>query len=500
MSTMDPSSGLRASGLLKRYGGVAVLRDVDLTVLPGRVTCLVGENGAGKSTLSSILAGVVRPDDGRMTLDGRPYAPAAPRDALRAGVAMVHQEIRMVAGLSVAENIFLGRLATRAGRLDRHRMEREARDVLRLLGADIDPRRQVGECSVAEQQEVEIAKALARDPRYVVFDEPSAALGGTETERVLDRIRSLRDHGVGVVFISHRLDEVRAIADEIVVLRDGSRTAHWGTGNVEAEDIIRAMVGRDVIYEHTAPAPPRQDVVLQVRGLARAGVFEGIEFDLAAGEIIGVAGLVGAGRTEMVRVLAGAELPDAGEIAADGRSLRLRGPRSAIDAGIAMVPEDRKSQGLLLDMDVAANLTLPWERSVTRWGVVTRGALRKIAREQTKALDVRGQADMPVGSLSGGNQQKVLIGKWLVKRPRVLILDEPTRGVDVGAKASIHQIVRDLASQGVGIIVVSSEIEEVIGLAHRVLVMAGGRQAGILPRAEATPEAVMTLAVGGAAA
>lgn len=493
------TASLRCEALVKSYAGVVVLDHVDFEITRGSVVGLVGENGAGKSTLSNIIAGVVAPDSGSMTINGEPYAPVRPADALSSGVVLIHQEIRMVPHLSVAENLFLGRPPVRRGVVDRAAMYRQTREALGLLGVDLDPRQPVGGLPVAAQQEIEIAKALTRNPQYVVFDEPSASLGQDETERVLERVAVLREHGAGVVYISHKLEEVRTIADEVVCLRDGQRVASWDHAEVSADDVVRAMVGRDLLHAHEEPPTPREEVVLDVRGLARDGAFEGIDFSLHAGEILGVAGLIGAGRTEMVRVLAGADVADAGEVRLDGRPVAISNVRSAVRHGIHMVPEDRKQLGLNLSRSAVNNVTLPWERQLTASGVITTGHLREVAEETWADLDIRGRADAPVVYMSGGNQQKVLLGKWLVHTPRVLILDEPTRGVDVGAKASIYQIIRDLAAEGVALIVVSSELEEVLGLSHRVLVMSGGRQRGVLSRSEATPEAVMRLAVPAAA-
>lgn len=494
----DPTDrGLICSGLVKSYSGVRVLKGVDFTVRPGTVVGLIGENGAGKSTLSSIITGVVQRDGGDMTLDGRPYAPSSPSEALNAGVVLIHQEIRLLPELSVAENIFLGRLPRRAGRVDRERMHREAAEVLASLGVELDPRRPVRGLSMARQQEIEIAKAISRNPAYVIFDEPSASLGESETEHVLDRIRTLRDRGTGVVYISHRLEEVREVADEIVCLRDGERVAHFESGTTDKSELVNAMVGRAFTYEHTAPEPSRAETVLEVRNLSRRGVFADIDFTVAAGEVLGIAGLVGAGRTEVARVIAGVDRADQGEVLLDGTALPNGNPRAAIRAGIAMVPEDRKGHGLHLDRTASENLVLPWERELSRNGMLTPRTIRKVGLQQRERLDVRGDMELPVKSMSGGNQQKVLIGKWLVRNPKVLIVDEPTRGVDVGAKMAIYEIIRNLAAEGMAVIVVSSELEEVLGLSHRVMVMSRGRQCGILPRDEATPQRVMELAFAG---
>jgi ribose transport system ATP-binding protein len=491
----QPPAGLVCTGLTKSFGGVTVLKGIDFDVPGASVIGLIGENGAGKSTLSSLMTGVHRPDSGTMTLDGQPYAPATPGEALDAGVVLIHQEIRLLPELTVAENIFLGRLPRRAGRIDRQRMYEESREVLDLLGAHVDPNRQVRGLSMAVQQEIEIAKAITRRPRYIIFDEPSASLGGSETERVLDRIRVLRDQGAGVVYISHRLDEVREVADGIVCLRDGQRVAGWDTGAVPKTDLVNAMVGREFTYAHEAPPPSHDRTVLQVRNLGRHGAFADVDFEVDAGEVLGIAGLVGAGRTETVRAIAGADRADTGEVIVDGKKVNPRNPRSAIKAGIVMVPEDRKGQGLNLDRTASENVTLPWEPLLAKAGMVTRGIVRAAGAKLSDELDIRGRMGLPVVSMSGGNQQKVLLGKWLVRKPRVLIVDEPTRGVDVGAKMAIYEIIRGLAADGVAVIVVSSELEEVLGLSHRVLVMSGGRQQGVLSRDEATPQAVMALAV-----
>ncbi|GEP40026.1 sugar ABC transporter [Nocardioides psychrotolerans] len=489
--------GLVCRGLVKTYSGVSVLKSVDFHVRPGTVVGLIGENGAGKSTLSSVITGVVQRDGGEMLLDGRPYEPGSPSEALHAGVVLIHQEIRLLPDLSVAENIYLGRLPSRGGRIDRSRMHRDAAEVLGLLGVDLDPRRPVRGLSMARQQEIEIAKALSRNPAYVIFDEPSASLGETETEHVLERIQNLRSLNTGVVYISHRLDEVLEVSDEIVCLRDGARVAHWPSGDVARTELVNAMVGREFTYEHVAPQPSRADTVLEVRGLSSRGKFTDIDFTVAAGEVLGIAGLVGAGRTEVVRAIAGVDRPDTGEVLVDGQRLRPGSPQCAIKAGVVMVPEDRKGQGLNLNRTAAENLALPWEKSLSKLGMVTRRTIARLAAEQRERLDIRGDMHLPVKSMSGGNQQKVLIGKWLVRDPRVLIVDEPTRGVDVGAKMAIYEIIRGLAAQGLAVIVVSSELEEVLGLSHRVVVLARGQQQGVLTREEATPQRVMELAFAG---
>ncbi|MBP9182284.1 MAG: sugar ABC transporter ATP-binding protein [Fuscovulum sp.] len=495
MKTDAPvQTGLVARGLVKTYGSITVLKSVDLTLAPGSVVGLIGENGAGKSTFNSIIAGVGRPSGGQMWIDGEDYAPQSPSDAIARGVALIHQEIRLLPGLTVAENIFLGRLPTRGGRIDRARMRDEAQAVLTALGVRVDPDRKVGGLSMGVQQGIEIAKAILRKPRYVIFDEPTASLGEAEAEQILEQVRVLRDGGTGVIYVSHRLDEVRAIADQVLCLRDGNSVAHWDRAP-EKTDMINAMVGRAFTFEHHAPSPAGHKVVLRMQNASRKGAFQGISFDLREGEILGFAGLVGAGRTDVVRALAGADRLDEGTVEVDGAPVRITSPRSAMDAGIFMVPEDRKGLGLNLGRSSSANMSLPWEKELAKFGQITRSLLDGLGTAQKTRFDIRGQMHLPVGSMSGGNQQKVLLAKWLVKQPRVFIVDEPTRGVDVGAKMAIYEILRNLALSGIAVIVVSSELEEVLGLSHRILVMSEGRQRGILSREDASPETVMSLAV-----
>ena len=496
MTPAQAGSGLQCRGLGKRYGGARALGGVDLALAPGSVLGLIGENGAGKSTLNAIIAGVVRPDEGEMLIDGVAYAPHSPSEAIQRGVALIHQEIRLLPELTVAENIFLGRLPLLAGRIDQARIVAESRAVLDALGVIVDPRRKVGGLSTAVQQGIEIAKAIIRKPRYVIFDEPTASVGGAESERILEQIRSLKAGGTGIIYVSHRLDEVQEIADQVLCLRDGKRVMHWDHADIAKQDMINAMVGRAFTFAHHAPPPRRDRIVLGLDRLGCTGRFSDISFDLREGEILGFAGLVGAGRTEVVRAIAGADRYDRGEIRVCGRTVRHTTPAEAMLNGIFMVPEDRKTLGLNLERTAAENITLPWERKLVRHGLITGGVLADIGARQRARFDIRGRLDLPVGSMSGGNQQKVLLAKWLVEQPTVFIVDEPTRGVDVGAKMAIYEILRALAADGIAVIVVSSELEEVLGLSHRVLVMAQGRQRGILPREAATPERVMSLAVG----
>ncbi len=489
------TTGLHVRGLCKSYGPVQVLKSVDFSVLPGQVVALIGENGAGKSTFNNIIAGAIRPSAGQMWLDGALYAPQSPAEAIHQGVALIHQEIRLLPELSVAENLFLGRLPTRAGRIDRAGMLRQSQEVLDALGVNVDPARPVRGLSMAVQQGIEICKALLRHPRYMIFDEPTASLGEADAARIFEQVRALKAAGTAIIYVSHRLDEIKAIADHVVCFRDGERVADWDGPSVSKEQMINGMVGREFTFEHRAPAPAGDPVVLEVRGLCRGRAFRDISFDLRQGEILGLAGLIGAGRSEVGRAIAGADRVEAGTIRLDGRDLRLTSPAEAIAAGIAMVSEDRKGLGLSLDQSAARNIAQPWERSLTKAGIVLPSAIEALGQAQKTRFDIRGQMDLPVSAMSGGNQQKVLLAKWLVRTPRVFIVDEPTRGVDVGAKMAIYQILRELAAQGIGVIVISSELEEVLGLCHRVLVMSGGRLQGELSRDEASPEKVMALAV-----
>jgi len=486
--------GLFCCNLAKSYGKIKVLKSADLSLHPGRVTAVIGENGAGKSSLNLMIAGVIAPSSGQMWLDGMAYAPHSPMEAIARGVALIHQEMRLLPDLCVAENLFLGRLPMRGGRLDRKSMMEEAACLLASLGVTVDPRRPIRGLSVAVQQSIEIAKALLRRPRYVIFDEPTASLGESEAMRIFEQIQKLKEADVGILYVSHRLSEIQQLADEVICLRDGELVAEWREMPVAKQDMINAMVGREFTFEHRAPPPKGKNTVLKAHQISKYGVFENISFELMEGEILGLAGLVGAGRSDVVRSLAGADRLDGGDVWVAGRQVQFKTPKDAIEAGVVMVCEDRKGLGLNLDRSAADNITLPWEKTLVSGGMLWPTTVEKIGNEQRERFDIRGLMHLPVGSMSGGNQQKVLLAKWLVREPKVFIIDEPTRGVDVGAKMAIYGIICNLAASGVAVIVVSSELEEVLGLSHRVLVMSKGRQRGLLSRQEATPERVMTLA------
>ncbi|WP_394848695.1 sugar ABC transporter ATP-binding protein [Pendulispora brunnea] len=484
---------LRVRGVSKRFGATQALAEVDFDVAPGEVVALLGENGAGKSTLASIVAGVLPPDRGTMTWQGRAYAPSSPREAQRAGIGLIHQEIRLLPDLTVAENVFLGRLPARRGWLDRATMNRTAREQLQRLGLDLAPDRLVRGLSVAVQQQIEIAKALTLDAKLLILDEPTAALGGEETEHLFERIEALRKGGMSFIYVSHRLEEIARIADRIVVLRDGHWVASHETGKVPIRRLVEEMVGRSLERIFPDFAAPGEREVLRVAGLSGAG-FRDVSFHVREGEVLGIAGIVGAGRTELVRTLAGADAAVSGEIHLEGRPLRLRGPHDAIEAGIVLVPEDRKTEGLLLDRPVADNVALGNLDRIAARGWLGPRRVRGFAGEATGPFRIKGNDAQPVGTLSGGNQQKVVMAKWLARRPRVVLLDEPTRGIDIGARAAIYDVMAELTRAGVAVIVVSSELDEVLGLSHRVLVLSRGRQVGLLDRAEASSVTVMGLA------
>ncbi|WP_216322108.1 sugar ABC transporter ATP-binding protein [Deinococcus aestuarii] len=497
---LDPSSpalpgGLSVRGVGKRYGQNVVLDHIDLDVRPGEVVALLGENGAGKSTLSSIIAGLVRPDFGEMTWQGQPYAPTSPGDAIHHGVALIHQETKLLNDLSIAENVFLGHLPMRGGCIDRKTMEERAEVQLQRLGLNVPARRLVGSLRVAAKQQVEIAKALTLNARLLILDEPTAALGGEETDHLFAQIEALRAGGVSFIYISHRLEEIARIADRVAVLRDGRLVAQHDTAAVPVRVLVEQMVGRSVDRLFPALPAPRPEEVLRVEGLTSAtGAFQDVSFEVRAGEIFGIAGIVGAGRTELVRAISGADPLKGGRVSLNGRALRLREPEDAIRAGVVLVPEDRKAQGVLLDGTIADNLTFANLDRLSRGGWVSPSRARAFAQRAIERLGVKGRIDDRAGSLSGGNQQKVVISKWISRDPRLFILDEPTRGIDVGARAAIYEVIADLAREGMAVIVVSSDLEEVLGLAHRVMVLARGRNMGVLDRSEASGVAVMELA------
>ena len=502
---------LVASGISKRFGGIAALTDVHLELHAGEVHALMGENGAGKSTLMKILSGVYSGYDGSIEVSGRPVAFANVRQAEAEGIAIIHQELNLVPELSVADNIFLGREPRIAGLvIDRKASRAAARALLTRLGIDLDPDMRVGSLRVGEQQLVEIAKALSLSARILIMDEPTSALSPAECERLFGIVRNLAREGVAIVYISHRLDEVMRLADRVTVFRDGRHVLTRPIAELDENRIISAMVGRDLLASDAAGVPDAGEVVLSVRDLTlvkphRNGwrqMLHGVSFDLHAGEILGIGGLLGSGRTEIMESLFGStEGRVGGRIELHGKPVEIRSPREARRLGLALVTEDRKTQGLHLNASINANVALPQVGRLARFGIRSFAREAELARGAVKSLAIRCDGiEQAAGTLSGGNQQKVVIGKWLATRPRILLLDEPTRGIDVGAKREIYDLVFRLARQeGLAIVVVSSELPELLLLSDRILVMAEGRQRGILSRAEASEERVMQLAAPSAA-
>jgi ribose transport system ATP-binding protein len=471
---------LQMTGIVKDFPGVRALGGVDLDVRAGEVHCLLGQNGAGKSTLIKVLSGFHQPDEGTLVWDGAEASFSTPAKAIEQGVTTIYQELDLVPHLDVTENVFLGHEVSRVGFTQRGRAREMVRALLKRLGhPEISPTRIVGDLSPAKQQIVSMARALSHDTRLLVLDEPSAVLDQQEVDNLFRVIRSLTAEGVAVIYISHRLEEIRQIGDRITVLKDG-RTV--GTGLAVADtptvDLIKLMTGRSIEYvfpPRPESARDRGEPVLEVRDLRLAGVFTGVDLTVHAGEIVGLAGLVGAGRSEIIETMYGGRRATSGTVTVDGKRLRRGSVTSAVHAGVGLAPEERKSQGLLLDEAVYRNITMSSMTRFSRFGFLDRGEERRRAAELTASLDVRPDGvTRAVRTLSGGNQQKVVLARWLLRDCRVLLLDEPTRGVDVGARSEIYQLVRSLADRGVAVVVVSSEIEEVLGLADRVLVIREG--------------------------
>ena len=430
-----------------------------------------------------------------MQWEGANYAPTSPGDAIAHGLGLIHQEMRLLPDLSIAENVFVGRLPMRNGAIDRGFMNERAGQHLRALGLNVSPMRLVRGLSVAAQQQVEIAKALTLGARLLILDEPTAALGLAETEQLFAQIRRLKSEGVSFIYVSHRLEEIARIADRVVVLRDGHMVATHDTAQVPVSTLLRDMVGRSIDRIFPVMRVPGAQEVIRVERLTSArGAFRDVSFSVQAGEVFGIAGIVGAGRTELVRAIAGADPVASGTITLDGASLRLGRPDEAIRRGIVLVPEDRKAQGVVLDHSIADNLALGNSDRLAKAGWLMPDTVQAFAVKLVQRLGVKGRPEQSARSLSGGNQQKVVIARWVARNPRVFILDEPTRGIDMGARAAIYDVIASLAAEGMAVIVVSSDLEEVLGLAHRVMVLARGRQMGVLPRDEASNVRVMELA------
>jgi len=487
------------TGAAKQFGAVQAVRNGELVLYPGEVHALLGENGAGKSTLVKILGGIHRPDAGVLKVAGEVVELHNPAQSQHLGIAVIHQEPTLFPDLNVAENVFMGRHPRdRFGRVDWKRMYQEVERLIARLDVPLSVYTPVQGLSVADQQMVEIANALSLNARVLVMDEPTAALSAHEVEKLFVITKQLREQGVAIVLVTHRLEEVFALADRVTIMRDGAHVITAPTSQFTSEDIIRYMVGRELTALFPKSEAEIGDVLLDVQHLTREGVFKDISFQLRRGEILGFSGLVGAGRTEVARVLFGIDRGDAGEIRINKERVHISSPKVAMRYGLAYVPEDRRQQGLVMDFSIAANMTLPIVQQLSRFGVVVdRQREREIATDYSQQLRVRSAGiDQLVKALSGGNQQKVVLAKWLITNPKILILDEPTRGVDVGAKAEVHRIVSDLAAKGLAIILISSELPEVLGMSDRVLVMHEGHLTGEFSRAEANQEKVMFAATG----
>ncbi len=489
---------LEVEGIGKQFPGVRALHRVGLHLDRGEVLAVLGENGAGKSTLMKILAGVQPPDAGEIRIEGKPVQIGSVQDAMAQGIALIHQELNLATNLSIGANIFLGREPRKRGLIDERKIEREAAHYLELVGLKVDPREIVGNLTIGRQQMVEIAKALSIDARVLIMDEPTSSLSQKETESLFAVIRDLRERGVSIIYISHRLGEVKALADRVTVLRDGENAGELARDEISHDRMVSLMVGRDLsqFYPHQPHTPG--EIALEVRDFrSPAHPRHALNFSIRAGEIVGVAGLVGAGRTEMIETIFGVMPPLGGECLVAGEVVSIRSPRDAIRAGLALAPEDRKQQGLVLEMMVRENLSLASLGRDQRRGFLNLRKESEISAEMIGKMRIKTPTDRQVVRyLSGGNQQKVVLGKWLAMKPRVLLLDEPTRGIDVGAKQEIYAEINQLAEEGMAIVMVSSELPEVLGLSDRIIVLHEGHHTGSFTRENATPENVMAAATG----
>jgi ABC-type sugar transport system ATPase subunit len=493
------SAQLELRGVSKRFGGVTALNEVDLTIAPGSIHALVGENGAGKSTLGRIVAGVHRPDEGEVRLEGQRVDYRSPRKALHLGVTLITQEGELLLHRSVIENVFLGIESGSAGLVNTREMRRRFTTLLERVQLDLPARAQVGSLSLSDQKKVELVRAVARNARVIVMDEPTAAATPHEAEQVFNIVRGLQRLGTTIVYVSHFLNEVLALADTVTVLRDGRIIRTAPAAEETADRLVAAMLGRsmDLNFPEKNELAADAPVVLSVRDVRRPPAVNGVSLDVRAGEILGLAGLIGSGRSELARAIFGADRREHGELELQQRRLRVRSPRDAIAAGVVLLPEDRKAQGLMMRQSVADNIALPYFRSLSRAGVVSNRRTRSEARSLMQRVDVRAASPLArINTLSGGNQQKALFARWMHKQPQVFIADEPTRGVDVGAKRAIYELIRSLAAEGAAVLLISSEHEEVLGLSHRVLVMREGRIVTELSGDSMTEDALLKAAFG----
>lgn len=490
---------LEMKGIGKRFPGVIALGGVDFAIGAGEVVALAGENGAGKSTLMKILGGVYQPDDGQIFVEGRAVSIKSVSDASVHGIGFVHQELNVLDNLTAAENVYLGREPKQFGFLvDRAKLNADAEVFLKRLGLDIPGKTRLSELSIAQQQMVELAKALSLNARILIMDEPTSSLTLTETERLLEVIKDLRNQGVSIIYISHRLGEIKEIADRVVVLRDGKNAGVLERDEISHDAIVKMMVGRDIVRQNREQSGTDASESITVKDLrTRRYPNNAISFEVRKGEILGFAGLVGAGRSDAAQAIFGVDVPVAGTVNIDGKAIRISSANDAIRNGIFLIPEDRRNSGLILDIPIRENITLPALSRYSSSGLVSKAAETAKAKEMSERLNIKAPSvESKAANLSGGNQQKVVLAKWLSLEPKLLIFDEPTRGIDVGAKSEIYQLMRDLAKSGVAIVMISSDMEEVIGESDRVAVMHEGSITGILDREDANEEAIMRLAVG----
>ncbi len=477
----ESSFRLQVQNICKKFNGVPVLKDITFSVNPGEILALLGENGAGKSTISSIIAGIHQYDSGLMKWEGGDYKPQSPKDALTTGIGVVHQELSLLPELSIYENIFVGRLHVKSGVIDRKKMKLLTDQKLRKLGLNVSSDMKVGKLQIASMQKVEIAKALALESKLLILDEPTAALGEEETQVLFDSLNLLRKEGFSFIYISHRLDEIPRIANRIVVIRDGEVVKSYDNANIETKYLIKDMVERNLETIFPVKNTPGEEPILEVSDIkATSYQFENINFTVNSGEILGIAGIIGAGRTELARCISGIDKVSNGLIKIDGKQVDFQTPKDAIKHGLVYITEDRKQQGLILEHKVTSNILLGnYDRlAKKRW--CWPAAIEDSGEKLVSRIRIKCHINQLVKKLSGGNQQKVMIGKWISRNPKIIILDEPTRGIDVGAKHEIYKIIQTLASAGSAVIVISSELEEVMGLSHKILVLLRGKQRGIL--------------------
>ena len=485
---------LNLANIKKSFYGVEVLHSVDFSLKAGTVHALMGENGAGKSTLMKIIAGVHKPDGGTISIDGKQVEINSPSEARSLGIAMIHQELTPVNEMTVAENVFLGREPVRMGLIDYKQLYKQTSELLEKLNISIDPKVKMKNLRVADQQMIEIAKAISQNARIVIMDEPTSSITDREVEILFKLIADLKSKGTAIIYISHKIDEILRISDEISILRDGSNVGTWKAGEIDIDTIIRNMVGRDLTAQFPKVKVPIGEKILEVKNLTLKGQYEDISFDLHKGEILGFVGLVGSGRTELMNSIFGLTHPESGQILLEGKEVKFKGPKDAIKSKLAYVTEDRKQEGLVLPMSVHHNVTLSFLKNFIRHGIIQSRKEASIVKEQVKALNIKvANVSQTINSLSGGNQQKVVLAKWMITAPKIIIFDEPTRGIDVGAKVEIYKIMCEYVAQGNAIILVSSEMPEAMGMSDRIIVLSNHQYSGELKREEFSEEAIAQL-------